>query len=460
MAGEKGSVADPLSIRGGRLFIDECDAAELADRFGTPLFVVSETKILDNYRRYASAFEKCWPEGRVRVMASIKANPITAIVKLLGREGAGCDTFGAGELELALRGGIDPANIAVNGSIKSRAIIRRAIELGLDVILDSPAELEYCEEEAAGLGLRCRALYRVKPWLGDLDVPSDFFPERLIRDMTQTAKYGIPNSELMQMLRRSPELEHVDFVGVHMHMGRHSKRSDVWAKLIESFVERVATIREHLGSNWAPSIVSFGGGMAADADLESRVTVTDYETPKAIEYAEFITSAFRVAMKGAGIDCSGITIEIEPGRALFNDAGIHLARVHNVKHETENLDRRWVETDTSECFLSVGSLNLTSPFPYRVANKANAENEWTADIAGITCNYECLAEQVPLPAVEAGDVLAFLNTGSYIEVYGCNFNGLPRPGVLLVSGDDADMIKRAESLDDVFARDILPARLA
>ncbi len=460
MSEDNGSVTDPLSIRGGRLFIDECDAAALAERFGTPLFVVSEKKILDNYHRYASAFEKCWPEGRVRVMASIKANTITAVVKLLAREGAGCDTFGAGELELALRAGIDPAKIAVNGSIKSRASIRRAVELGLDVILDSPAELEYCEEEAADLGIRCRALYRVKPWLGDLDEPSDFFPERSIRDMTQTAKYGIPNSELMGMLRRSPELEHVDFVGAHMHMGRHSKKADVWEKLIESFVERIATIREHLGGDWAPSVVSFGGGMAADADLESRVTVTDYETPKATEYAEFITSAFRGAMRGAEFDTRGITIEIEPGRALFNDAGIHLARVHNVKHETENLERRWVETDTSECFLSVGSLNLTAPFPYRVANKADAESTWKADIAGITCNYECLAEQVPLPPMEAGDVIAFLNTGSYIEVYGCNFNGLPRPGVLLVSGAEADMIKRAESLDEVFARDILPARLA
>ena len=115
MSEDNGSVTDPLSIRGGRLFIDECDAAALAERFGTPLFVVSEKKILDNYHRYASAFEKCWPEGRVRVMASIKANPITAVVKLLAREGAGCDTFGAGELELALRAGIDPAQIAVNG---------------------------------------------------------------------------------------------------------------------------------------------------------------------------------------------------------------------------------------------------------------------------------------------------------------------------------------------------------
>ena len=117
------------------------------------------------------------------------------------------------------------------------------------------------------------------------------------------------------------------------------------------------------------------------------MTVTDYATPAADEYAAFITGAFREEMSQQGFDTKGILIEIEPGRALFNDAGIHLARIHNVKHETENIDRRWVETDTSECFLSVGSLNLASPFPYRVANRAAAAPNWTVDIAGITCNY-------------------------------------------------------------------------
>ena len=131
---------DILSVRNGHLYIEECDAVELAERFGTPLFVVSESKLVSNLNAYTSAFEKHWPEGRVRVMAAIKANPITAVRRVLTREGAGCDTFGAGELELALRGGVTTEDIAVNGSIKTPDIIRRAIELGIHVILDSPRE--------------------------------------------------------------------------------------------------------------------------------------------------------------------------------------------------------------------------------------------------------------------------------------------------------------------------------
>ena len=159
-------------------------------------------------------------------------------------------------------------------------------------------------------------------------------------------------------------------------------------------------------------------------------------------------------------DTTGMLIEVEPGRGLHNETGIHLATVHVVKHETENIDRVWAETDTSEVFLSIGGLNVTPPFDYIFANKADAEMTEVADIAGLTCNYECLAENAPVPeSMAPGDVIAFLNTGSYIEVYTCNFNALPRPGTVLVSGDQAEFVKRPETLEDVFGRDLVPERL-
>ena len=152
-------------------------------------------------------------------------------------------------------------------------------------------------------------------------------------------------------------------------------------------------------------------------------------------------------------------IEVEPGRALFNQTGIHLTKVHVTKHETENLDRRWAETDTSECFLGLGSLNVNPAFDIVVANKADREPARATDLVGVTCNYECLAEQYEAPELESGDVIAFLNTGSYIEVYGCNFNNLPRPATVLVSGAEADVVKRRETLEEVFGRDVVPTRL-
>ena len=112
----------PLSIRNGHLFVEDCDTVALAEEFGTPLFVVSESHLVENLKRFQSEYERCWPEGPVRIMCAIKANPITAIRRVLTREGAGCDTFGGGELELALRGKVPTDDIAVNGSIKSPEI--------------------------------------------------------------------------------------------------------------------------------------------------------------------------------------------------------------------------------------------------------------------------------------------------------------------------------------------------
>ena len=449
----------PLSIREGELFIEDVKCSDIAKEFGTPLFVVSEKQLVDNYHHYYNAFAKEFTEGKIRVMGAIKANPVTAIRKVLTREGCGCDTFGMGELELALRGGVPHEDIAVNGSIKNPAIINKAIDLGIPIILDSMRELGMCEVEAEKLGKKAEVLLRLKPYLKDLDLDSDFYPVRKIRDMTQTVKYGIPTSEVMSMLPQIKASKWVDLVGAHTHSGRHSKKDEFWISLISNYVDLIKKISDEL-DGWSPSIISIGGGFAAEHDIESRVPVTDYETPSVESYAKVCVGAFREAMTKNGLNLNGITLEVEPGRALHNETGIHLTKVHVMKHETAAIDRKWAETDTSEVFLSIGGLNVTPAFDYVVVNKADEKLDDKADIVGITCNYECLAEQAPVPSsLESGDVLAFLNTGSYIETYTCNFNGLPRPGMVLVNGDKVNWIKRTETQDEVFARDEVPSYL-
>lgn len=448
----------PNSIRNGRLFIEDCDVSDLAREFGTPLFVVSETQLVNNIRMYQDAFERHWPEGRIRIKGAIKANPVTTIRQILTREGAGCDTFGAGELELALRGGTAPEDIALNGSIKSRELIARAIELGVLIVLDSKRELRYCEEEATRLGQKANVVLRLKPWLEEMDEPSDFFPARTIRDMTQTVKYGIPTSDLAEMVAKIAASENLNLTGAHTHSGRHSKKPEFWVSLIKNFVKLIADIRAGMGGDWTPQVVSIGGGFAATFDKESRVAVTGYQTPTVDSYAQHCTSTFRAEMNAQGMSTDGIIFEIEPGRALHNDTGLHVTTIEVVKEESAAIDRVWAETDTSEVFLSIGSLNMTSPFEYVIANKADSPTTLEADLVGISCNYECLAEQQPVPDLDTGDILAFLNTGSYIEPYTCNFNALPRPGMVLVKGDQACWIKRPETQDEVFARDIIPDR--
>src|SRR5467141_62957 len=131
-----------LSIRAGRLFVEECDADGLARRFGTPVHVISEDQLRRNARRYRSEFEQRWTDGPVLVLASIKANFALATRWILSQEGLGCDSFGAGELYAALEGGVPPDRISVNGAVKDQQLVDAAVNAGARITLDSGAELD------------------------------------------------------------------------------------------------------------------------------------------------------------------------------------------------------------------------------------------------------------------------------------------------------------------------------
>lgn len=452
------SLNNSLTVRDGHLFMEDCDTVEIARQFGTPLFLVSENHLRHNLRLYTRAFERCWTEGPVRIMPSIKANPVIAVRKILSSEQAGCDVFGFGELHAALCGGVAPEAISVNGSIKDREIITKAIEVGARIVLDSPRELELCEEMAARMKKVARVMFRIKPYMEDMDIMSDYCPEHEIKFMTQVIKYGIPTSELSPMGAKARRSLHIDPVGVHVHMGRHSKKPAVWRSWITNCVKLTQELSAVMGG-WMPREMNFGGGFPSFPDNDTDVTVKGYPGPSLEELAEVLTSSLREALRTHGLDPNGLLIEVEPGRGIHCDTGIHLTTVRNIKHESINMDHRWAEVDTSQVFLGVSGANFTQPkFDFIVANKASSKANTTSDIVGLTCNLEVLFYQVKVPALEPGDVIALLNTGSYIEPCAQNFNALTRPGMVLVNGDQVDLIKRHESIDDVFVRDIIPAR--
>jgi diaminopimelate decarboxylase len=177
------------------------------------------------------------------------------------------------------------------------------------------------------------------------------------------------------------------------------------------------------------------------------------------DYAECITSALRSELSSRRIDPSGKTLEVEPGRSMYSDVGIHLATVRNIKRQSQPIPETWIEVDTSEAFLPDVIVEHTR-FSHVVANKADAATQETADIVGKSCGFDLLSGSAEIPAVEVGDVVAFLDTGAYQDAVSNNFNAMPRPATVLVSGTDAEIVKRAETIEDVFSRDSIPERLA
>lgn len=452
------SINHSLNLREGQLFIEDCNTHALAEQFGTPLFVLSESHIRHNLQRFQQAFEAHWPSGNVEILPSFKACPLLAVRQMLSGLDIGCDVFGAGELEGAIRGGVTPDKISVNGSVKDQTLIERAVALGAHIVLDSPRELQLCINAARAQSKQANILLRLKPFMSALDEQSDFLPDMQIREMTQMIKYGIPGSELQGLLPTLGDSEEVNLLGVHVHMGRHSKKNNVWQAWVRHCVLLLQEICGEL-PGWQPQIINIGGGYASSCDRDTDVTVQGYDAPSLETLAATICETLKETLTETGIEQQNLRLQLEPGRALFTDAGIHLTRIKNIKTEQLHRPRRWCELDTSEVFLGIPGLNFDPPFDYAYANRANFPATHTVDLVGQTCNAELLFQQVPAPMLEIGDTVALLNTGAYIESMAANFNSLPRPGTVMVNGATAHLVKQHETIDQVFQRDQVPEHL-
>jgi diaminopimelate decarboxylase len=453
MAATAARLDDCLSIRAGRLWVEECDTVELARRFGTPLYVISEDQLRRSARRIGAAFAAAWPEGETALLPSLKANLSLALRAILNDEGLGADTFGPGELHAALAAGTTPGLISVNGSVKDAALVQRAVAAGARVTLDSPAELDMAAAAGRAAGRPAQVRLRLRPDYAGLDEPSDFEPGRSVQESAVRYKPGIPLDLAADVGRRALADAAVELVGVMAHLGRHRADAEVWAGMGASFADAIAGLCAAL-DGWRPAQIDVGGGYPAPRDPTGRGG-----EPAPIEaIATSLTGALRAGLRRAGIDTGGIRLEAEPGRSLYADAGVHLATVRHVKRQSTPVEWAWVETDTTEMFLA-DLLIEHARFPVLAASRADAPAELEADVVGMSCGFDVLASQASLPGVGAGDVLAFLDTGAYQDACASNFNGLPRPATVLVHGGEAEVVKRAETVDDVFARDLIPARL-
>ncbi len=442
-------IDDVLSIRGNHLWVEACDTVMLAEEFGTPLFVMSETQLRNNYRAVKSAFQRHWNCGAVEVLPSIKANYTLAIRRVLVEEGAGCDTFGAGELYAALRAGTPAAQISVNGSSKNAALIESALQAGASITLDSEREFDLVIATVMRLDKPARIRLRLRPEYRDLSEPSDFLPAMSIRDAAQFYKPGIEPEVARRLGLRALQTKGIELTGLMVHLGRHSARPEVWAKMAQSFGEVVVSLC-HAWHPWRPRELDIGGGFPAPRDPSSPQRCS---APPLDTIARSAAEALRGSLVRGGLDPEGITLQVEPGRSVFADAGLHLTRVLNIKSPRRAVDPTWIEVDTTEIFLPDLYLERAQFTPV-FASRAATALTMTSHIVGISCNYDVIAKSVRAPAVTVGDVVAFLDTGAYQDAAASNFNALTRPATVLVHGDQCRLVKRHESIADLFARDV------
>ncbi len=488
-----------LSTRGGHLCIEACDTLDLIRQFGSPLFVLSEDQIRRNTRRFQRAFQDGWPDGPVKVLPAAKANWLSAVQRILADEDCGCDVYSPGELTMALDAGIDPQFISVNGVPKDEDHIARCVREGVRITIDSLEEVDFIEKAADEAGRVAKVRLRLKPALSGFTRHSDFVAEGLVpTDIAALAyKGGLTFEQVMAIGPRVLDMHHVELVGFHQHHGRHDPSTRYWEEQMRAFAKEMGRVCRALGG-FRPKEIDIGGGFAIPRDPFN--AVTDYTEPlqlaalhaasKALKllgtdarygalarlidgivthpnqrhapsveaYAETCTSTLRQELPRHGIDIQGLVLQLEPGRSLHGNTGIHLATVKAIKRMTTPIRWTVVVVDTTE-FWFTGGRYEHHLHDYLFANKTDAPMIGKADIIGRSCYGDRLMPTVPIPDVEVGDVLALLDTGAYQEVSMSNFNAMPRPATVLVTGDRAGVIRRAETEEDVFRRDVIPQHL-
>jgi diaminopimelate decarboxylase len=434
----------------GHLQVEELDCLELAERFGTPLYVTSENQIRHNYRRLYRAFASRYP--RVTILFANKSNSNLAVRRILTREGAGGDCFGLGELSVSLLCGTPPEKLVMNGSNKSPKELSAAIETGVAINVDHPEELELVEEIAAALGRRARVNLRVLPFsYADLAALDDDLAS-IARD-TSHDKWGMDRETIRAVAARALGLAHVELQGLHCHVSRLRATAEHFRLGVGLMVECIADLRDRLG--WQPEVLDVGGGYAHERDPESGRPAGDHRVASPEEFADAVVTPLRQGLARYGL--REPQLHLEPGRRLVSNATILLGRVGIVKR-LPSADTTWVNVDMSDNHCLRTSI---AGYHYQILNasRADSPDEMTANVTGPTCTMDLLGAGRPLPRTERGDLLAVLDVGGYAEVLATQFNTMPRPVSVLVSGSQADVIRRRETIQDVLATQQVPPRL-
>ena len=410
---------EAASVHDGRLAIGGCDVLELAREYGTPAYVVAEDDLRSRAREFVRAMG-AHHGGKARVLFAAKAFPCTAVLRIFAEEGLGVDVASAGELFMALRAGFDPGQIVVHGNAKSLPELRAVVEQRLVVAIDNLDEIDRLER-LAGAGPQ-PVLLRVVP-----EVHTDTHAAVATGHADQ--KFGLTLAEAAEAVDRLNAAGWADVRGIHAHIG--SQLFD-----LAPYREAVAAIAE-LGPF---PVYDLGGGLAAAYTPEHR-------PPSVDEWVAGVTGAAHEFL-----DARESELWIEPGRALVANAGVTLYTVESVKHRAST----WVAVDGGMSD-NLRPMLYGAPYSADVADRLGTDEEPgdRCHLAGKHCESgDVIAWDVRLRDPRPGDVVVTPATGAYGHALANNYNGVPRPPVILCAGGEARVAVRRETLEDLVARDV------
>jgi diaminopimelate decarboxylase len=413
-----------------RLNADRVPVGYLAEKYGTPLYVYSGTTIRERYRAFDSAFKR-FPHT---VCYSVKANSNLNLLKILFKLGAGFDVVSGGELERVLKVSRKAARSAVfSGVGKTADEIDIALKSEILIFnVESESELDLLAERASRMKKKARMALRVNP-----DVFAETHP--YISTGLREHKFGISLRDVGDLYTHAARNRYLDVAGVSVHIGSQITSPEPFGAALK----RVAEIVRALAANGHNiRYVDAGGGWGINYKKEDSAQ-SDFAT-NAKQYAGSVTSA---------LEGLGVHLLLEPGRAIVGPTGALLTRVLFLK---QNGDKRFVVVDAAMNDLIRPSLysayHEIVPAEVNVQIEGNGASNMVVDIVGPICETgDFFARDREIQSVKEGDLLAILDTGAYGMSLASNYNSRPRAAEVLVDGTSVKVIRRRETMGDLWA---------
>jgi diaminopimelate decarboxylase len=419
------------AVDAGEMSIGGVPLSELAATYGTPLYVYDEHHLKHAMRTYVESFA-AYP-ANVHVCYACKALCCNAVVSLAAKQGLGADVASGGELAIALRAGMDAAEMVLHGNNKSREEIAAAVRAGVRfVVVDAEQELDMLAEVTSEQHAHQELLVRVNPGI-------DTETHRYIRTAHTGSKFGVEPELALTLLKRTSEIESLTGVGVHVHLGSQLLNLDTWRET----VEWLAAYAERMRDQGTPmKVLDLGGGLGIPYTPQQHAISIE-------EFAKTVVDLLVETWNAHGLELPELVIE--PGRSVVGRAGVTLYEVGVLK---EAGDIRYVNVDG-------GMSDNHRPMLYQaeytcmLANRASEPADGTWWIAGKHCESgDVLIEDAPLPHPHTGDLLVVAATGAYGASMASNYNALPKPPIVFVEDGHHRVVVRRETFEDLMTRDM------
>lgn len=417
----KRKLREPLEDRKGNLYFDGFSVQELAKKYDTPLYVISEKRIRENYNRLNTALINAYKY--VRIYYAAKANTNLTVLKTLQSEGAYLDTVSPGEVFLGLSSGFAPDRLMFTGTSVRTDELKMLADANITVNVDSISELE-------------RLLKLTVPPIVSIRVNPEIGAGHHSHCITAgpESKFGLWEEETIQAYAIAKRAR-VERFGIHMHIGSGILDPEPYALAVEKLVSIAKRVHEEVGVNF--EFIDIGGGLGVPYQPEDK----DLDLT---EYVNKVIIPFKAKVKEYGLGKPFLCVE--PGRYLVCDSTILLTAVNTVKVTPAH---KYVGVDAGFNTL-VRPTMYGSYHPILVANKLQTAEKETYDVAGPICESgDLLAKDRTLPEIEEGDLLAILNAGAYGFSMSSQYNSRPRAAEVMIRQGKDVLVRKREDFGDL-----------